>query len=487
MAYPLEIARSQRFSSTKRYTVSLLTIRLVFIFCIASLLFFTPSESNALEPVDKKVSLDECIAIALENASTTKKAENSLRLQGADILRSYGNFLPKISASASYIPYSLSRSYTDLTGSANQTKKIKTKSETIDLTLTTSLNIFNGFRDYASLQAALKREDAGRFSLSRAKQAIVFDVTQAYYQVLLNQEILAITRENLLSTKDQLTLTDRQFQIGLKSMIDLYQQQAEAANSELSVIQAENQLERSRLELLRRLRIDPLTRLTLAPVPKNLFTTLPENIDINALIAAGLEKRPDLKGAELETRAAKWQITQYRGALYPKFDLNFNISTSGTESLSRSIGGDTIDYSYPPLLDQLENLTGYSVVLSMNWAIFDGFQTRYAIEQAKINYLNQRLDYDDLKSDIQIELQQAASEYSAARKSIESAKTNLKAARAAYEGIKRKYDLGAAGFVELSTSRAALFSAMSSLSQATYTLALQKNTLDFATGNVPIY
>jgi len=475
------------FFSHKRYSVLPLTIRLFFIFCIAALFFFRPSQSNALEPVQKKVSLEECIAVALENASTAKKAENALRLQGADILRSYGNFLPKISASASYIPYSVTRSYTDLTGTGNLSEKIKTKSETVDFAITTSLNIFNGFRDYASLQAALKKEDAAQFSLSRAKQAIVFDVTQAYYQVLLNQEILAIARENLLSTKDQLTLTNRQFQIGLKSMIDLYQQQAEVANSELSVIQAENRLEQSTLELLRRLRIDPLTRLSLAPVPKTLFTTLPKKNDIRSLITEGLEKRPDLKGRELETRAAKWQITQYRGALYPKLDLSFNISTGGTESLRRSIGENTVDYSYPPLLDQLENLTGYSVVLSMNWAIFDGFQTRYAIEQAKINYLNQRLDYDDLKSDIQIELQQAASEYSAASKSIESAKANLKAARSAYEGVKKKYDLGAAGFVELSTARAALFSAMSSLSQATYTLALQKNALDFATGNSPTY
>jgi outer membrane protein len=451
---------------------------------IASLLLLLFSDLSAAEPPQRRLSLRESISIALENASSLKKADNLVRLQGADVLRSYGSFLPKLSASAGYMPYSVSRSYSQLSTFGTETVKLKSERETLDLTLTTSLNLFNGFGDYAALQAALKKEEGAEFSLARARQAVVFDVTQNYCQVLLNQEILAIARENLLTAKDQLKLSERQFQIGLKSMPDLYQQQAETASSELSVNRAEAQLERSRLELLRRLRIDPRSGFSLEPLPKEMLSADLRKPDIDSLIAIAGKNRNDLQSQKLESDAARWQIRQAASSWYPKLDLNFNVSTSGVESLRQTYSGFTVDYPYPPMAEQLENSIGYSVVLNLSWAIFDGFQTRFNVEQAKINHINQKLDYEDLQSDIALDLQQAAAEYHAAVASIASAKAGLKAAKAAYEGIKRKYDLGAAGFIELSSARAALFNAMSTLSQATYSLALQKNVLDFTSGTL---
>lgn len=469
----------------KRLQSPILNHRQLFAIVTTSFLLLLSSYPLLAEPLQKRLSLKESISIALENASSLKKAGNLTRLQGADVLRSYGSFLPKLSVSAGYVPYSISRSYSQFPTAGTETVKLKSERETLDLTLTTSLNLFNGFRDYASLQAALKNEQSAEFSLYRARQAVVFDVTQHYCQVLLNQEILAIARENLLTAKDQLKLSQRQFEIGLKSMPDLYQQQAETASSELAVNRADAQLERSRLELLRRLRIDPRTNLSLEPLPKETLSAEPLKPDIDSLIDLALKNRTDLKSQKLEADAARWQIRQAASSWYPKLDLNFNVSTSGVESLRQTYSGTPPqEYSFPPMADQLENSVGYSIVLNLSWAIFDGFQTRYNVEQARINHINQRLDYEDLQSDIALDLQQAVAEYKAAEASIESAKAGLKAAKAAYEGIKRKYDLGASGFVELSSARAALFNAMSTLSQATYNLVLQKNVLDFTSGTL---
>lgn len=448
----------------------------------AALLLFLPLHALCAEPVEKRLSLHECIGIALENASSLKKAAYAVKLEGADVLRSYGSFLPTLSFSAAYVPYSVSRSYTQLSGT--ETTKLKSEQETLDFTLVTSLNLFNGFRDYSALQAALKKERGAEFSLARARQSVVFDVTQNYYQVLLNQEILAIARENLLTSRDQLKLSERQFQIGLKSLPDLYQQQAETSKNELAVNQAEAKLERSRLELLRRLRIDPGTSLSLQPLPKETLSAEPLKPDVDILIALAGKNRADLESRKLESDAAKWQIRQAAAAWYPEINLNFNISTSGTGSLRKNYSGYTYDYVYPAIADQLENSVGYSVALNLSWSLFDGFQTRYQVEQAKINHIGRMLDYEDLQSDITLDLRQAVAEYRSAAAGIESAKTGLKASKAAYEGIKRKYDLGASGFVELSAARTALFSAMSNLSQATYNLALQKEVLDFTAGTM---
>ncbi len=447
-----------------------------------------PLTALSAEMAEQKLSLANCIERALKNATSAKKAEYNLKLQGADVLRSYGSFLPRLSVSAGYTPYNLSRTYTTNAQYFSDAPplKIKSENESVNFTLATSLNLFNGFHDYAALQSSLDNKQAASHTLAYALQSVAFDVTQAYYQALLNHELFDISRENLLAAQDQLTLTERQFQLGLKSMIDRYQQQADVAESRLSVIKAETRWQQSLLELLRRLQIEPETKITLESSPDELKTEVFVKPDIDSLVTVALNRRNDLKSKELETRVAKWQITEARAQWYPSLDLKFNASTAGIESMRQTYNGLTTQYAYPPLSDQLGNSIGYSVALNMSWALFDGFQTSYNVQSAKVNQMSKLLDLADLKRNIVIDLRLAAGEYTSAFSQIETARVSLKAAHAAFEGIKKKYELGAASFIELSTARAALFNARSTLSQATYNLELQKNVLDFTMGKITL-
>jgi len=116
-------------------------------FCSAALFLTSSSTVIGSERVEKTLSLANCIEIALSNATSAKKADANLKLRGSDVLRRYGSFLPRLSVSAGYAPYTLSRTYT--TGYPVAEVQ-KTTMKSADLTLSTSLNLFNGFSDYAS-------------------------------------------------------------------------------------------------------------------------------------------------------------------------------------------------------------------------------------------------------------------------------------------------------------------------------------------------
>jgi outer membrane protein len=451
------------------------------VFILTSLLLL-PLCARSAEHPQVRLTLKECVSIALKNASSVRKAENNLKLEGSDVLKSYGSFLPRISTSASYVPRSVSRSYNAINYGISSGNKVTTESSSLALGLTTSLNLFNGLSDYASLQSALDLKGAAGMTLQRARETIVFDVTQHYYQALLDQELLGIARENLISSNDLLTLTDRQYSIGLKSLTDLYQQQAEVAANSLTALKAENQSRKSRLELLRRLRIDPLTEISLEPVDTTGLESLSPSVDVGKLAASSLKSRTDLEAGRLQADAAQWQVRTAAGNRLPKLDLAFSMDSNGIDYNRLTTGGATIDYPYPPLSRQLTHGIGYTVSLNLSWTIFDGFQTRYAVQTAKVNWLNRRLDYEELKDGIVIDLQQAAGDYHAAFTQIAAARASLKAAGSAFNAVQRKYELGASGFVELSSARATLFSAKSNMTQATYNLALQKALLDYTAG-----
>ncbi|RXK84652.1 TolC family protein [Chlorobaculum sp. 24CR] len=456
------------------------------VFTLLILLFLPVPTLHAQSRPARTLSLPECISIALDNAYPVKKAEDARHLSGVDLLRSYGNFLPKLTSTASYTPRSVSRSYTTyaLSSGSSSTDAFRTRTEssTVDASVTATLNLFNGLSDYAALQAALDRKKAAGFTLQRAKETIAYDVTQHYYQVLLDRELLDIARENLKSAKDLLTLTDRQFSIGLKSITDLYQQQAEVSNGNLGVINAENQLRRSSLELVRRLRIDPATEIALEPVDTAAIAKLSPELDIAALSAASLQRRADLRAQRLESDAARQDVRRGAGSRLPRLDLGFSVSSGAIDSYQTTMLGQTIDYIYPPVGTQLKNGIDHAISLNLSWTIFDGFATRYNVETAKVARRNKQLDYEELKEGIEIDLKQVTGDYQAAFTRIAAARQSLKASESAAQGITRKYNLGASNFVELSSARAALFNARSTLTQAFYNLALQKALLDYTSG-----
>src|SRR4051794_23498103 len=51
---------------------------------------------------DNRLTLEKSIELALKQATTALKAENDVRVSGAQLLQSYGQFLPNLSAATSY-------------------------------------------------------------------------------------------------------------------------------------------------------------------------------------------------------------------------------------------------------------------------------------------------------------------------------------------------------------------------------------------------
>ena len=450
----------------------------LFLLSLLTFIITNPAQGLAEEYNTKNLTLEECVRIGIENATTGIKAERALKLTGSDVLRNYGKFLPHLSASASYSPLTMQRNW-----STTSNDYTKSKTESTSLSLQATLNLFNGFSDYASLKAALSEKKSARYSLARAYETIAYDITQSYYHALLEGELMVIAREDLRSSADQLKLTERQFQVGLKSMTDLYQQQAETASRELVLIQAESRARRSTLELLRRLQIDPQSQIGLAEPPARETDGKDGTVgNADSLTALALRSRSDLKARDRSARAAKWKVTTARAARLPSLDASFTLGTDGTRYLS----GSSKVYSSPAIEDQLENSGDYAVALNLTWSIFDGYQTRYAVQAAKISHLNTMQDYDDLQRTIQIDIQQQLGDYHSAKTEIITANATVKAAEAAWNAVKRKYELGAAGFVDLSAARATLFDARSSLTRAKYNLARQKNILDYTTGKTAL-
>ncbi len=463
------------------------------LFCLHTL----PKDLSAQKKDNPVLSLDTCISIALKNATVVQSARNQLNLSGADVLKSYGQFLPSLTVGAGYTFYARNNNleqvpFTQTLGNGDTLSTISTtlfatESRRASYNISSTLNIFNGLADYAALKQSLNNENASQYSLKRAKEQIAFDVAQSYLQILLNQELLKISEENLNAANDQLSRIREQVNVGAKAISDLYQQESVVSTNELDVITSENNLRNSQIALLQRLKLNPAQEYTFEIPPLDTSKINESVYSSTSIINKAFKNRTDLKSAEFAYKASDWGTNVAFSGYLPRLDLIFNLSSSGILIDKQTIDG--IEVPSPVLPDisrQLEDQTNTSLTLNLSWTIFDGFLTNLNHQRARVDYLNRKLTYEDTKLQISAEVTQSIGDYKAAQKQLESAEKGLKSSEKAFETVQQQYDVGGSTFVELSGARASLVAAQSQYAQSVYNFTFQKKLLDFFMGTLDV-
>jgi NodT family efflux transporter outer membrane factor (OMF) lipoprotein len=158
------------------------------------------------------------------------------------------------------------------------------------------------------------------FARDALQLAVMSSVGQAYFNLLGFIELKRIAREFLANTEAVLAVVEARYRAGAVSALDVAQQQSQWATTRanLDLLAQQTVLAQNALAIL--LGHPPPPQ----PVNAGLFfdTVLPV---INGLQPASLlERRPDVRQAEMQLVAANANIGVARAAFYPKLQLNLN-------------------------------------------------------------------------------------------------------------------------------------------------------------------
>jgi len=452
----------------------------------------TPAPAQSSQPAipSDTLTLERCIQLAIENSFAVLRAQNTLDLTGASLIQAYGQFLPDLRVSAGFTPITVNNSLQGQLNPFDSTLFFNlrgSEGKSANYNISSSLNLFNGFSDIASLRRAMKQKDADTYSLTRAKQDIAFNVAQSYLQVLLNEELLRIAKENLKSSQERLRQFQEQTRVGSRAIADLYQQEAQAANDELTVIQRENTLRNSKILLLRQIRADLEKEYAFAVPPSD---TILLNLDVKnsaMMIQSALATRADLKAREKSIEAALWSVRAAEGNYLPSLNLSFSYGANAFTQDRLTIDGQVRPPAVLPNFSrQLREQTSYNLSLVLSWNIFDRFTRELQLQQAKINEKNAQLAFEELKLQIIGEVKQAIGDYNAAVLQLASSEKGLISAKQAYETVAKRYEVGSANFVELITQQAALVQAQSNRAQALFNFTFQKKILEYFLGTIDL-
>ncbi|MCX8010872.1 MAG: TolC family protein [Ignavibacteria bacterium] len=428
-------------------------------------------ESNLFAQEVKTLTLDKAIQIALHQNVLIRQSENNLEVNKYQVLSSYGSLLPTLSASGNW---SWSRSEqkggtTSYFGVTIDYPASKTDSREFGLGLNSNWVLFDGLSNFSSIAQSKTNLQSSKYALERLKQDIVFQTQYKYYNVLKALQLMKVQEENLKWNKKSLESIIERNRVGQVTLADVYQQQVNYGNAELQLIQAKNNYEISRNDLLAFLTLDVGQDYEFADESINLNINIDEQIKtdyeaFNELVNKALQNRFDYLSKQLELQSRQYSVTMAKSGHFPR--------------LTGSFGATTNANRYEELFDSRL----YRVGLTLNIPIFSGWDVSERVQMAEVGYKNSELQLSDLERTIRVNLKKALLDLEAGKKRLEVDIKNVEAAKENLRINEEKYNLGSGTILNLLLANSQYTLAQSEKVNATFDYLIIKKQMEYYVG-----
>ncbi len=280
------------------------------------------------------------------------------------------------------------------------------------------------------LQAQASRQD-----YEATRYDILLNVNQAYYEVLLSQELIKVAQQTVATRQtvvDQVTaLTQNQ----LKSQVDLSFAQVNLSDAQLMLIRARDRLATAYANLGQALGTDQAVQYQLAPQP------MPPNppTDPDQLISEATQNRPEVASVRLQREAAQKFVYAERDLKRPTVSLI-------------AVGG-ALPYIEPGNANPGIPLGYEAAAVNVQIPVFNGhlFTTRRRAAQYELQAADQRVRdlQDRIAQDVRTSWEHARTAFEA----IAPSEQLLAQANLALNLSQGRYNLGLASIVELTQAQ----------------------------------
>ncbi len=292
------------------------------IICSAVLLFFTATLFAQLTDTSmQKVTLQQCIEIALKNNADVQHREITSDIDKNNWQGAKGYMIPTLNGDISH-GINTGRNIDPYTNTyANQTVRYGNYS------LNTSVTLFNAFAIQNNIKGNKLAFQASEFEVQNQKDFVALNVILQYLQVLTNEDLLSVSLQQQDVSEKQVERLDILNRAGNISPSQLYDLKGEYANNELSVVNARDNLSTAKLALFQLLNLPynsntNLERLTLSDIAENTSN------NTDSIYQAALQNLAVVKAAELRNNSALYNLKTYRSQRYPSVYMSGGLFTN---------------------------------------------------------------------------------------------------------------------------------------------------------------
>ena len=411
-------------------------------------------------------TLTDALISAYRNSHLLDQNQAVLRAADEDLATAVGSLLPvfnfqaDIAASGRYVIERIPGNF--LTPAVPVGQSDITTGTTLQLVA--SMPIFDFGR--GKLGIALRNELvlASQQSLVNIEQQVLLDAVSAYVNVRLQGELVAAQEGNVRLITQDLRATNDRFEVGEVTRTDvaLAEAQLASANAALAAAQGNFNVARERYKATVGHYPGALSGLPQWPVTAK---------TLGAARAIALRNHPVILQSQHQTKASDYGVALARAQMLPRVD--------GRASLSQTFTGDGggevfSGGSSGPINESLS--------ITLNQTIYAGGQLSSALRKAIAQSQSSHAGLLQTGVNVDEAVGRAWSNILVANVSITAGDEQIRAAQAAYDGVKQEAELGSRTTLDVLDAEQNLLSAKASRLQAAANLYISQYQLLSAMG-----
>lgn len=363
----------------------------------------------------KKIfSLDECFVIATKNNYDFKNSKLDSLRSSLRILQSKGEFLPTgvIGVSNNY----------DFGTTINPSSNIREPRNRNTTSGTFSVNwvVFDGLKRIYGLRISKLNHLIEIENSKKIKAEIFTNILNSYTDVLFNNELELIEKNNLIRNQQLLDFVNEKINLGSEIKVNYQAIETRILKTKLNINKFRNESELSSLNLASLLGIDE--SIEIKKIDSILNNEKSPNFNFDSI--------PEIRILKLSMDKELLNFKSIKSNYYPRISFRYSINSFYSHTLGKddvlSSGGDIIDSNYN-FIDQFNGNKGHYLGINLSLPIFGQFKnstnskiSKYQSEKLKNDYENRKKELNHYFKKLEKEILIAKEEYEYQQKYLTS-------------------------------------------------------------------
>lgn len=416
------------------------------------ILFFLFWGASTLLPAQNVLSLEDAVAEAMQNNYDVQVQRYNAQRSDLEAHPGGAGLLPSLSLGGNG-QYSISNGTGNQLGRGESfdTTGVENISAGAQAQLSYTLALAN-FRNYKLLKrnASLSEQQTQQVIENTALQVI-----NAYYNLAKLSNRLDIQRQSLARSRERLALVENQQAYGGGNRLAVLNARVNVNTDSVNLVSTQASYDNARrdLNLLMGRAID-------SEYAVETEVSLSESLDLTTLIESLRTSNASLSVAEENRQLAELNLDVAQAGRYPTLSVD---------------GSYDYNYQQNPLSFFPELQTwGPSISASVNFNLFNGFQTSRQIQSAEVNVASSRAQYKQAEQAALRDLAQAYANYQNNQRVLALNQANLEAARLNFTRTQEAFKLGQVSSVEFREAQLNLQQIENQLNDLRYDIKLNE-------------
>ena len=402
----------------------------------------------------RQITLEEVIAVALERNYDVRIARKAAESSQLDDKYAVNAFLPRLNATGGI---SWTENDQEIRLQNQEGGLVERTGPTASNNLSGSVQLdwtlFDGLRMFATRERVARLAEQGELVVKDQMVNTIASVTTNYYDIVRQKQQLKALMEQLAVNDVRVKLAERRFEVGYAAKPELLQARVDYNATRTLALQQEILIEQLKAQLNGSLGME-------LPEEFDVADTIVVNLNLErtGLIQSVENNNYGLQASRKNIEMATLAVRERRAEYLPFLEFNSAYNYSKVENTK-------LLNPFSPFF--IMN-NGFNYGFTLNIPVFNGFNQRRLVQQSRIAQNQQEILYQQQRTQVNVALQNAFSNYESSRKILLVEEENISLAKENVSIALEVFRRGAGTVLDLRTAQQSLLEAYTRLINARY-------------------